>query len=165
MVSIEGITSSHAFLQIISKESTIAVFAFGTTILASATLMSVSATLMVLSLVFSAGVLGRVAAMWIASEMNKSSSPILQAVVKNKEDAGKYVEEILQLDGLLIEIMGHVIINQNIIMRKNEWFCWARYVGLLAPPSDIIKLATRPTPKELRQFRPDRLMLGLSEDV
>ena len=28
--------------------------------------------------------------MWIASKMNKSSQPILHAVVKNREDAGKY---------------------------------------------------------------------------
>lgn len=168
VISVEGITNVRATLQVISKACTIAVFAFGTTLFASATLMSVMVTLFVLGLVLGSGVLGRVAAMWIASEMNKSSKPILHALVKNQQSAGEYVEEILQLNGLLIEIMGHVIIDQKIVLRRNEWLCLASYLGLLAPPIDIVKLAARPTMKTSPQLGPNALLSGSTihmEDV
>lgn len=103
--------------------------------------MSVSAALMVLSLVLTSGILGRLTAMWIAAEMNRGSKPILHAVVKEKADAAEYVEEILGQEGLLIEMQGHVIIDRMCIWRRSEWFSWSTYIGLLAEPFDVIKLA------------------------
>lgn len=56
VVSIEGITSTHEFLQIISRACTICVLTFATSLFTSATSMSVSVSLIVLSLVLFAGV-------------------------------------------------------------------------------------------------------------
>ena len=168
VISVEGISSARAIAQVVSKGLTIAVFAFGTTVFASAALMSAVGTLLVLGLVMGAGVLGRVVAMWIASEMNKSSKPILHAVLKDRKDAARYVEEILRLNGLLIEIGSHVIIDQKVIMRRNQWFCWAKYLGLLAPPINVVKHAARPLTTASKQFQPKPLLSSstmLNEDV
>lgn len=70
VVSAEGVSAVHATFRVLSKGSSVVVFAFGTTIFASASLVSVSIVLMVLCLVLAAGVFGKVVAMWIASEMN-----------------------------------------------------------------------------------------------
>ena len=89
VISVEGVSAPHATFRVISKGSSVAVFAFGTTLFASASLMSVSVSLMVLSLVLSAGVFGRVTAMWIASQMNKTSDPVLHTVVAEHSEAAK----------------------------------------------------------------------------
>jgi hypothetical protein len=141
VVSIEGVTGWHALLNAISKGCTISVFAFGTALFASSTLMSITAVLMVLAVTLSCGVMARVVAMWIASVMTETSEPMLHQIVKNRDQASRYIEEILTKKGLLIEVMGHVIMNGRVIKRKNQWFSLARYIGLLAPPVPVHKLA------------------------
>lgn len=143
IVSIEGISVWQSIAQIISKASTVAVFAFGTALFASSTLLSISAALMLLSLVMSAGVMGRVVAMWIASEIVRNNRPILHSVVKDREEAAQYIEEILEMDGLLIELKGHVIMNRCCLFRKHPWFSWSTYIGLLAKPFPIVDIARR----------------------
>jgi hypothetical protein len=141
VVSVEGVTGWHASLTAISKGCTISVFAFGTALFASSTLMSISAVLMVLAVTLSCGVMSRVVAMWIASVMTETSEPMLHQIVKNRDQASRYIEEILTKKGLLIEVMGHVIMNGQVIKRKSQWFSLARYIGLLAPPEPVYKLA------------------------
>lgn len=148
IISIEGMSVWQSIAQIISKASTVAVFAFGTALFASSTLLSISAALMVLSLVMSAGVLGRVVAMWIASEIIRNNRPILHAVVRDREEAAKYIDEILEMDGLLIELKGHVIMNRYCILRKHPWFSWSTYIGLLAKPFPVVSLARRESQME-----------------
>lgn len=146
VVSKEGVSPSHALIRIFSKAGSVAVFAFGTTLFASATPMSVSITLMVLSLVLSSGVFGRVVAMWIAAEMNRYNEPVLHAVVQTRADAADHVQWLLALPGLVIEMHGHVICNGRSVHRRNEWLSRSKYIGLLAPPFDITKLASRVQP-------------------
>ena len=96
---------------------------------------------MVLSLVLTAAIFGRVTAMWIASEMSKTLDPILHAVVTDRSEAARHAEEILALPGLVVELGGQVIVLGRAIKRRNPWLSRARYIGLLAAPFDITKMA------------------------
>lgn len=58
---------------------------------ALASLVSISVALMVLSLVLSAGVFGRLTAMSIASEMNKISDLTLHTVVSDRSEGANHV--------------------------------------------------------------------------
>ena len=138
-----GISKSHAALRVFSKSSTITVFAFGTSLFASSQLMNTSISLMVLSLVLAAGVLGRITALFILSEMNRNSTPILQAVVQDRADAARHLQKILDIPGLVIEVGGNVIVDGKCIVQRSEWLNWGRYIGLLAPPFDVTKGAIR----------------------
>ena len=141
VTSKQGISSTHAALRVISKWSSVAVFAFGTTLFASAQLMSISVVLMVLVLVLSAGVLGRVVAMWIASQIHRDNQPVLHAVVRERSEAAEFVQRIMDPRGLVIEISGHIVIDGKCVHRRSEWLNWARYFGLLAAPFDVSKIA------------------------
>ncbi|KAI4287940.1 MAG: hypothetical protein L6R35_002802 [Caloplaca aegaea] len=160
VISQEGVSAAHATFRVLSKASNVAVFAFGTALFASATLMSVSVVLMILSLVLSAGVWGRVTAMWIASQMNKVSDPVLHTVVRERLDAAGHMEEILKIPGLIVETGGHIIINGYSIKRRNPWFSTATYIGLLAAPYDITKSAIFTQPDStMGESRSDALMV------
>ncbi|KAI4137528.1 MAG: hypothetical protein LQ341_005110 [Variospora aurantia] len=160
VISQEGVSAAHATFRVLSKASNVAVFAFGTALFASATLMSVSVVLMILSLVLSAGVWGRVTAMWIASQMNKVSDPVLHTVVRERLDAAGHMEEILKIPGLIVETGGHIIINGHSIKRRNPWFSAATYIGLLAAPYDITKSAIFTQPDStMGESRSDALMV------
>ncbi|KAF2000172.1 hypothetical protein P154DRAFT_410884, partial [Amniculicola lignicola CBS 123094] len=138
VISVEGISGWHAFAQFLSRTSGVIVFAFGTALFASATLMSISATLMLLTLVLPIGVIGRVAAMWIASQMNKHNKPILHAVVRTKQEASEHLEEILDLHGIQIETLGYVILDGNCLVKRNPLLSAATYIGLLATPYNLV---------------------------
>lgn len=141
IISVESITALHAFLRAMTKGCTISVFAFGTTLFASAQLMSISAALMVLAVVLSAGVMARVTAMWMAAMMTRHSQPVLHAVVKSKAEASRYITEILRCPDLLIEFKDLVILDAKIIKQKNPWTSLSTYIGLLAGPEDLHRLA------------------------
>jgi hypothetical protein len=143
VISIEGIDGWHAFLQTISRGCSVAVFAFGTALFASATLMSISAALMLLCLVLPMGVIGRVVAMWIAAEMNRHNQMILHTVVKTPKDASDYIKEIIDVPGLQIETMGHIILDGNCIVRRNPLTSAATYIGLLAKPYNLVAKAVK----------------------
>ena len=145
MVSKESISALHASFRIFAKAFSVAVFAFGTILFASATLIASS---MVLSLVLAYGVFGRVVSIWMAAEMNRYNEPVLYAVVQDRADAAAQVQRILALPGLLIEMHGHVICHGRSVHRQNEWLSRLKYIGLLALPFDITKLASRVQPLE-----------------
>ncbi|KAL9096033.1 MAG: hypothetical protein Q9165_001555 [Trypethelium subeluteriae] len=144
VVSKAGITPMHAAFQVITKLSSIAVFGFGTALLSSAQLMSISIVLMILSLVLPAALLSHVTGMFIAAEMNRSNQPILHAVVKTKEAAAAHIEAVLQIPYLVVELEGHVIAEGKAVARRTQWICLSTYIGLLAKPFDIMSLAVRP---------------------
>ncbi|KAF2476683.1 uncharacterized protein BDR25DRAFT_339610 [Lindgomyces ingoldianus] len=143
VVSVEGISKLHAFFQVLSRGCSVVAFAFGTALFASATLMSISAALMLLALVLPMGVTGRVVAMWIAAEMNRHNKSILHTVVKTKKEAGEHIEEIIELPGLQIETMGHIILDGNCIVKRSPIFSAATYIGLLAKPYNLVARAVR----------------------
>ncbi|EEU48960.1 uncharacterized protein NECHADRAFT_75641 [Fusarium vanettenii 77-13-4] len=142
VVSVQGISRMHAIAQIISKASSVAVYAFGTALFASASLMSISIALMVLCLLLPAGVAGRVIAMWIVSQIGRENKPILHKLVKSENEAGEYIHAIAELD-LQLEIHGHVIMSGWCIRSRNRLFSPATYIGLLAKPFDAIALAEK----------------------
>lgn len=109
VISVQGISSVHAAAQVVAKTGSVAVYAFGTALFASSTLMSISITLMVLCPVLFAGVAGRVIAMWIVSSMSQRNKPILHKTVRSEEEAGRYFYAIAELD-LQLEIKGQVIV-------------------------------------------------------
>ncbi|KAH7156356.1 hypothetical protein EDB81DRAFT_840495 [Dactylonectria macrodidyma] len=84
VVSVQGISRMHGIAQIVSNASSVAVFAFGTALFASVTLVSIFIAL-----------------------MNK---PTLHKLVKSENEAGEYIHAIAKLD-LQLEIQGHVIMN------------------------------------------------------
>ncbi|KAJ4318735.1 hypothetical protein N0V84_006728 [Fusarium piperis] len=142
VISVQGISRMHAIAQIISKASSVAVYAFGTALFASASLMSISIALMVLCLLLPAGVAGRVIAMWIVSQIGRENKPILHKLVKSEREAGEYFHAIAELD-LQLEIGGHVIMSGWCIRSRNVLFSAATYIGLLAKPFDAIALAEK----------------------
>ncbi|KAK6517417.1 hypothetical protein TWF281_004074 [Arthrobotrys megalospora] len=139
IISEDSVGLSHEILRIISKFLSVAVFATGTAMFASATLTTISITLVTLCLVLTAGVFGRVVALWMASEMMKDE-PILHKVVKRGE-AGEYLKELLLIDNITIEVMGHIIVNGRCIGRTNKWLKWSTITGVLAAPYNLEKLS------------------------
>ena len=139
IISVEGISGSHAALRVFSKALAVGVFVTGTAIFASTQLTAMTIAMPVLSLVLAAGVFGRVIALWMISEMMKTK-PVLHRVVKSRGLAAEHIDRILNIDGLVVDIMGHVIVNGRCIQRHNQIFSLASWMGLLAGPFDIGKL-------------------------
>jgi hypothetical protein len=142
VISIQGISRLHAVAQVLSKGASVAVFAFGTALFASATLMSISIALMVLCILLACGVAGRVIAMWIVAQISRENKPILHKLVKSEREAGEHLHAIAELD-LQLEIHGHVIISGWCIKSRSVFLSPATYIGLLARPFNAIKLAER----------------------
>lgn len=75
--------------------------------------------------------------MWISSELVRTR-PVLQRVVKDPVEA---VSQIPAIDGLTVQVMGHVIVNERWVARHNKWPRWANWTGVLAESYDISQLA------------------------
>lgn len=139
IISLEGVSGSHAILRVVSKATSVGVYAAGTAMFASAQMITISVALTILCLILGAGVFGRVVAMWMASEMMKTK-PVLHQVVKSRGLAAEHIDHILNIDGLIVEVMGHVIVNGRCIARYNNWLRLSNWLGILAGPYDIGKL-------------------------
>ena len=140
IISLEGVSGSHAVLRVVSKAISVGVYAAGTAMFASAQLITISVALTILCLILGAGVFGRVVAMWMASEMMKTK-PVLHRVVKSRGLAAEHIDHILNIDGIIVEVMGHVIVNGRCIARYNNWSRLSNWLGILAGPYDVGKLA------------------------
>ncbi|KAI0381946.1 hypothetical protein F5Y04DRAFT_280177 [Hypomontagnella monticulosa] len=140
VLSMAGVTHSHAALRVCSKAISVGVFAAGTATFASASLITMSVALTTLCLVLAAGVFGRVASMWMVSEMMKEH-PVIHRVVRKEEEADEFMYEILNTEGLTFELLGHVFINRRCIKRYNRWFNWSSVFGILVSPFNLRKLA------------------------
>lgn len=141
-ISMEGISTVLAALRVASKTFSVACFSAGTAIFASAQFVTIFVALTVLSLVLGAGVFGCEVAMWISSELIQTR-PVLHRVVKSRNEAADYINHIVAVDGLTIEVIGHIIVNGRCIQRYSKWLRWATCTGTLAEPYDISKLAVR----------------------
>ncbi|KAI1382380.1 hypothetical protein F4677DRAFT_24702 [Hypoxylon crocopeplum] len=139
IISQAGVTHSHAALRVVSKAISVGVFAAGTATFASASLITMSVALTTLCLVLGAGVFGRVASMWMVSEMMKER-PVIHRVVRKEEEADDFMYEILNTEGLMFELLGHVFINRKCVKRYNRWFNWANIFGILVSPFNLKKL-------------------------
>ena len=80
--------------------------------------------------------------MYMASEMMKTK-PVLHKVVKSRGVAAEYIEAVLAVEGLVVEVMGHVIVDGRVVGRYSQWASWSAWAGVLAGPFDLGSLATR----------------------
>ena len=76
----------------------------------------------------------------MASELMKHR-PVLHKTVRKDTEAADYINEVLAIQGIVCEVSGHVIINGRCVRRYNKWWTWAHYVGIMAGPYDVAKLA------------------------
>ncbi|KAI0555294.1 hypothetical protein F4679DRAFT_578679 [Xylaria curta] len=142
VVSVSETTRSRAILRVLSKLVSIGVFVVGTAAFASTTLVAVSVAAIDLVFIIGGAVFGRVAALWMISEMMKEK-PIMHRVVQNELEADAFICEILATPGLTVELMGHVFINGKCVKRYNRFFNLSTIFGVLVPPYKIEKLLTR----------------------
>ena len=90
--------------------------------------------------VLEAGVFEGVVVMWMIFEMMKIKS-IFHRVTKIKKQASEYIDCILSIDGLIVEVVGHIVVNGKCIQRCIQIFCSANWLGLLTESYNINKLA------------------------
>lgn len=141
LLSVKGVTPAHALLRILSKLVSIGAFATGTGLFASTTLVTIERALVMLVLVLLSGLLGRVTAMYMASEMIRTE-PVIHRVVKNREEAGKYLEAIFRQPEIACEVLGHVIVQGRCVKKFGKSLRWSGLLGVLARPYDLTRLAT-----------------------
>ncbi|KAI0468248.1 hypothetical protein F4859DRAFT_524736 [Xylaria cf. heliscus] len=141
IISMEGVTRAKGTLRVISKAVSVGVFAAGTAAFASATLITISVALIALCLILGAGVFGRVAAIWMVSEMMKEK-PVIHRVVHGESEAEKLIQEILNTPGLTVEFLGHVFINGKCVQRYNRYLSWFNIFGILVSPYNVENLIT-----------------------
>ncbi|KAI0189298.1 hypothetical protein EV127DRAFT_481833 [Xylaria flabelliformis] len=142
VISVSETTQSKAILRMLSKLVSIRVFVAGTAAFASTTLVAVSVAAIDLVFIIGGAVFGRVAALWMISEMLKEK-PIMHRIVQNELEADAFIREILATPGLTIELMGHVFINGKCVKRYNRFFNLFTIFGVLVSPYKIEKLLTR----------------------
>jgi hypothetical protein len=143
LLSIKGVTNSHAIFRVFTKFFSIGVFAIGTALFASSTLVTILGSVITASLILCAGIFGRVTAMWMASEM-MMNKPVLHRVVRDREEAAKYMEAILRKQGIACEVLGHVLVNGRCVKKYSKKLRWSSFLGVLASPYDLSKLANNP---------------------
>lgn len=139
VISERGVRSWHAALRVLSKAVSVGVFAVGTATFASAQFISITIALMTLCLVLGVAVLGRVVALWMAKSLMEHE-PIIHKIVGSDDEVGRYIKMITSIEGLLIEIKGHVIVNGVCVARRHEWLTLAKWIGVCAAPFDLRSL-------------------------
>jgi hypothetical protein len=140
LLSVKGVSHAHAIFRVFTKFFSIAVFAIGTALFASSTLVTILVAVITASLIICAGIFGRVTAMWMASEMMKNE-PVMHRVVRNREEAAKYMEAILRKPGIACEVLGHVLVNGRCVKKYRKKLRWSSFLGVLASPYDLSRLA------------------------
>lgn len=149
IVSIKGVESAHAALRVFSKLLSIGVFTVGTAMFASTTLTTIMIAVVVAALTITAGVFGRVTAMFMASAI-MLNKPVIHRVVTNPYEAEQFIEAMLRKPTVVFEILGHVIVDGRCVKRYGSHLRWSKILGVLASPYDLSKLAM-PSSSKSRQ--------------
>ena len=142
LISIQGVSHAHAVLRVFSKMVSIGVFAVSTSLFASATLITIIIAVVTAVLILGASVFGRVTAMYMASEMMRYK-PVLHKVVRNRTEAGKYLDALFRQPDLACEVLGHVIVQGRCIKKFRRKIRLSHILGVLARPLDLRKMSTR----------------------
>ncbi len=144
IISREGVDVRKTVLRLVSKLFSVAAFTFSTALFASSTLVTISFATIAMAMILSAGIFGRVTAMWISSVLMRDR-PVLHRVVKDKKEASIFIEAILRKDNLICEVLEHVVINGRCVERYGllRRLRWSRFLGVVARPYDVRRL-TRP---------------------
>lgn len=109
----------HATLRVFSKFFALGVFTFGTALCASTTLITILTSMTTATLILLAGAMGRVTAMWMASQIMERK-PVIHRVVQHRDEAERYVSALLrreELACLACEIMGYVVVSGRVVKR------------------------------------------------
>lgn len=140
LIAIKGVSRAHAVLRVFSKLFSICTFAVGTALFASTTLIPILAAMTTAILILVGGVFGRLTALWMASVIMKDK-PVIQRVVATDWEAEQFMDAMLRIPDCVFEIMGHVVINGRCVKRYNHHVRWSNFMGVLAPPYDVTRLA------------------------
>jgi hypothetical protein len=116
LLSVKGISLGHATLRVVSKIASICVFALGTGLFASATLITILEALVTAAMILCAGIFGRVTAMWMASTM-MANRPVLHRVVQNRKEAEECLEAIFRQPEIACEVKGHIILQGRCVKK------------------------------------------------
>lgn len=142
IISVSGISRQRAAVRVASKAIAVTCFAVGTAVFASATLLPIAIAAIDLALILAAGVFGRVASMWMVSEMMKDS-PVMHRVVQSEVKAEQFMHELFKTQGLVIELLGHVFVNGRCVKRYSRWWNWSTVFGVLVSQCKIENLLGR----------------------
>lgn len=77
--------------------------------------------------------------MWISAVIMRDR-PVLHRIVKTKKEADVFMEAVLRREGIVCEVLGHVVINGRCVMRRSR-LTWSTVFGVLARPFDIGRIA------------------------
>lgn len=139
IISREGVRRGQTILPLFSKLISVTAFIVSTALFASSTLLQIQPAIIVMILVLCGGIFGRVIAMWISAVIMRDR-PVLHRIVKTKKDADVFVEAILRKEGILCEVLGHIVVNGRCVKRHGR-FTWSTVIGVLASPFNIAKIA------------------------
>ncbi|KAF2026293.1 hypothetical protein EK21DRAFT_74485 [Setomelanomma holmii] len=139
IISRGGVRRGHTILRLVSKSVSVAAFVVSTALFASSTLLQFQPAILVMALVLSAGIFGRVTAMWISAVIMRDR-PVLHRIVKTKKEASVFMEAILRREGMVCEVLGHVIVNGRCVKRRSK-LTWSTIFGVLAKPFDVSSIA------------------------
>lgn len=140
IISVTGTSHMHATLRVFSKFFAIGVFTFGTALFASTTLITILTSMTTATLILLAGAMGRVTAMWMASQIMESK-PVVHRVVQHRNEAERYVAALLRRKGLACEILGHIIVDGRVVKKFGRRMRRSTILGVLAPPYDLRRCA------------------------
>jgi hypothetical protein len=139
IISREGVRKGHTVLRLISKLVSVTSYIVSTTLFASSTLLQFQPAIIVMAMVLCAGIFGRVTAMWISAVIMRDR-PVLHRIVKTGKEADVFLEAILRKEGIVCEVMEHVVINGRCVKRCGRW-TWSMVFGVLARPFDVGRIA------------------------
>lgn len=148
IISRESVFGGQPLFRLIAKLISVGTFTFSTALFASSTLVTILIATVVMITVLASAILGRVTAMWISAIIMRDR-PVLHHVVKDEQQASAFIEEILRKDGLVCEVMGHIVINGRCVKRYRS-LRWSSFFGVLAPPFDVTKICRPMTQPESR---------------
>lgn len=139
IISRSGVRKGQTMLRLLSKLLSVTAFIISTALFASSTLLQIQIAIVVMILVMSGGIFGRVIAMWISAVIMRDR-PVLHQIVKTRKDADAFVEAVLRKEGIVCEVLGHVVIDGRCVKRVGR-FTWSTMMGVLAEPFNVGKIA------------------------
>jgi hypothetical protein len=141
IISQEGTTPTTTALRLFAKTMSVAAFTMSTALFASSTLVTIRPAVIIMTTILASGIFGRVTAMWFSAVIMRDR-PVLHRVVKSEEEAGVFMEAVLQREGLVREVLGHVVVGGRCVGTCAK-VNWSLVFGVLSKPSDIVKIALR----------------------
>ncbi|KAH8758661.1 hypothetical protein F5882DRAFT_480084 [Hyaloscypha sp. PMI_1271] len=120
IISIEQIKTWHASLRVFSKAFSVGVYAVETALFASAQFISITIALMTLCIVLGTAVFSRVLSLWMAKSL-MNNDPIVHKIVKDDASASKELDTIFAIEGLQVEVLGHIVVDGYSVTRRYEF--------------------------------------------